>query len=450
MKLSLRKVGGLKSADVEMNGLTIIAGENDTGKSTVGKMIFAVIKAMAKHEDDLSISKYDSIYELITEFYREIRSKRKIDLELGNLFYPKTFIRDLQPYINNPSFESTEVQSNLFGDTLKVKNINTFFSDLKEIVSQAFSGKAPITTTTLLNYLDKIKDKVIEEKDRTESIKVALSRGLVSEFYNQLIPKHDVKAVSEIKIIEGENVLLRFEIKRNRVTELKIEDEILPFDDVTFIETPILMQMYDVVNQAETLFDLNRKEYGNPRVAFHIKDLISKLQAEPFYFEEENTDIEDIISTMNGGFEFSGEEKDFIFSKKAADGSSMKIKSTNTASGIKSFGMLQLLLQANVVKKNSLLIIDEPETHLHPSWQVKYAEIIVKLVKKDIPVLVTSHSPYMIQALKYYSGKANLGDKLKFYMSEREDEWCKIEDVTDDLNKIFIKLAKPLQQLVWE
>lgn len=39
MKIFLKNIGKLKSADVEIKGITIIAGENNTGKSTVGKII---------------------------------------------------------------------------------------------------------------------------------------------------------------------------------------------------------------------------------------------------------------------------------------------------------------------------------------------------------------------------------------------------------------------------
>ena len=42
MKLSLRNIGKLREADVEINGITVIAGENNTGKSTVGKALFSV------------------------------------------------------------------------------------------------------------------------------------------------------------------------------------------------------------------------------------------------------------------------------------------------------------------------------------------------------------------------------------------------------------------------
>ena len=42
MKLVLKNIGKVQNATVEINGITVIAGENDTGKSTVGKALFSV------------------------------------------------------------------------------------------------------------------------------------------------------------------------------------------------------------------------------------------------------------------------------------------------------------------------------------------------------------------------------------------------------------------------
>lgn len=76
-----------------------------------------------------------------------------------------------------------------------------------------------------------------------------------------------------------------------------------------------------------------------------------------------------------------------------------ELEISNIASGCKSFGILYILLKTGVITKDSLIILDEPENHLHPEWQIKYAEIICKMVKNGFYVLLTSHSPYMIQAL---------------------------------------------------
>ena len=70
----------------------------------------------------------------------------------------------------------------------------------------------------------------------------------------------------------------------------------------------------------------------------------------------------------------------------------------------------QLLLQKGRLNSNNLLIIDEPEVHLHPTWQVKFAEILVLLSKElAIPVLLTSHSPYFIEALEEFTKKYETG-----------------------------------------
>ncbi|MBE9563561.1 MAG: AAA family ATPase, partial [Proteobacteria bacterium] len=49
--LNIKNVGLIKEASIKINGLTVIAGENDTGKSTVGKSLFFInqnsyVKAM--------------------------------------------------------------------------------------------------------------------------------------------------------------------------------------------------------------------------------------------------------------------------------------------------------------------------------------------------------------------------------------------------------------------
>jgi predicted ATPase len=40
--------------------------------------------------------------------------------------------------------------------------------------------------------------------------------------------------------------------------------------------------------------------------------------------------------------------------------------------------------QRPLIKSDCCLVLDEPEVHLHPNWQLKYAEIITLLVKNNI------------------------------------------------------------------
>ena len=46
MKLSMRNVAKIESADLELKGITVIAGNNNTGKSTVGKTVYSLFNSM--------------------------------------------------------------------------------------------------------------------------------------------------------------------------------------------------------------------------------------------------------------------------------------------------------------------------------------------------------------------------------------------------------------------
>ena len=67
------------------------------------------------------------------------------------------------------------------------------------------------------------------------------------------------------------------------------------------------------------------------------------------------------------------------------------------------------------------------------------AKIIVKLVKNGVKVLVNSHSPYMIKALKRYSEVEEIEDKTNFYLAENGY----IEE-QESLENIFEKLVLPI------
>ena len=48
MKLIIKNIGKLKNAEVEINGITVITGENNTGKSTVGKVLWSIFSSFYK------------------------------------------------------------------------------------------------------------------------------------------------------------------------------------------------------------------------------------------------------------------------------------------------------------------------------------------------------------------------------------------------------------------
>lgn len=72
----------------------------------------------------------------------------------------------------------------------------------------------------------------------------------------------------------------------------------------------------------------------------------------------------------------------------------------------------------------SLILIDEPETSLHPKWQKKYVQFLMDVfMGLDIQFVIATHSPYILQGLKDGKSicykidrtKEQIGEKIGFY-----------------------------------
>lgn len=77
-----------------------------------------------------------------------------------------------------------------------------------------------------------------------------------------------------------------------------------------------------------------------------------------------------------------------------------------------------------------------------------FAELIVLLQKEfDVHILLNTHSPYFLNAIEVYSAKYGIDDRCKYYLASSENDISYLEDVTDNIEKIYSKLAQPLQEL---
>ena len=77
MELTLQKVGIINKATVKLNGLTVICGSNNSGKSTAGKALYATIESLSNLEEKL----HD---ELVLNYRRALMNVSRI-LDLGSI-----------------------------------------------------------------------------------------------------------------------------------------------------------------------------------------------------------------------------------------------------------------------------------------------------------------------------------------------------------------------------
>lgn len=82
------------------------------------------------------------------------------------------------------------------------------------------------------------------------------------------------------------------------------------------------------------------------------------------------------------------------------------VNSQNLSSGEFHFLTTMIAIQATI-KHNSLILIDEPDTSLHPNWQMKYVHNLKELFKKwsSSHIIMATHSHFIISDLENNSSE---------------------------------------------
>ena len=71
-----------------------------------------------------------------------------------------------------------------------------------------------------------------------------------------------------------------------------------------------------------------------------------------------------------------------------------------------------VLLLRNVIARGDMLIIDEPEAHLHPAAQTQMAKALGRLVRAGVRVVVTTHSDWLLMEIGNLIREGDLEEKI--------------------------------------
>ena len=109
-----------------------------------------------------------------------------------------------------------------------------------------------------------------------------------------------------------------------------------------------------------------------------------------------------------------------------------------------------MLLDSGFIDENCLLIIDEPEAHLHPQWIIEYARMIV-LLRKNIKAkfFIASHSTDMVEAIRSLSEAEGIESDLMYYLGEEEADsgLYNFRKLGLDIEPIFASFNKSFERL---
>lgn len=416
MKLSIKNVGKLKEADVEINGITVIAGENNTGKSTIGKVLFSI---------------FQSLYKLDDQIIREKRNTIKHNLEL-------LYVHATGSFFNNVEFKEIIDEILIEGSKYDIEILKNKI--LEFISNNSEKTKNEIPEEPVKRIFDLLK---IPKKSFVLAI---LNRNFSNEFNNQITNIY-TELVGNIKLkIQGKESFLS--IENNIIKEIKNEHflntEIVYIDD-PFILDDLTDELFvrNAIKNTDYNTIYNHKNYLKYKLIQKkgslVDEIILNSKLEKFYLKLNELFEGDIILSNRGNYVYRRKNK----------GNELNL--TNLSAGLKSFAVLKMLFINNTLQENGTIILDEPEIHLHPEWQIKFAELIVLLQKEfKMNILLTTHSPYFLKAVQVYSKKYKISNKCKYYMSELDGEQAILVDKTNKTDDLFYKLAISFENLMNE
>ena len=473
MKVRLEGIGIIKNSEICLDGLTVITGQNNSGKTTIGKVLYCLIDAVSDLETRANSDKALYLHNVIRNFRENLTIlnliKRRINTktakqilcayptiyeilyDYNSTFYQKKIRTDIQEYASRIIFEFEHFDLKAFFDDLIIQKIlnsnerDNFFQTCEEEISKSMIP------------LRKALELVGQDSNLVEYAKESINQTLRMEFSKQIQPVSIdyEKSIIEVKD-ETDNLLFHLEISENNI--INHGDTVFlrtPFKKSFFIDNPFILDTIEnnfVFGQfvPESEYQVDGSFMNSSHIIRHDEKLQKVLVKDKSKSVFENMVSNhalmqikaEIDKVLPGEFDFTSEGDFYVQNGK-------KLQLSNLATGSKMFSIIKMLLEKGELDDTTVLTLDEPEAHLHPSWQNKFAEIIVLLVKLlNVNILLTSHSPNFVLAIDAYMRKYEINAKTNFYQTKQfEDNSVEYVNVNDDIGKIYSDFLQYLSEV---
>ena len=409
---TLRDYHSVKEANIRLGGITVLAGLNGSGKSTVARWVDYIVTVLNNYDnyvisdanwefDDLedSISRGAQINPLTRlEWNRITRNDSMSDDDLNEM---KAYVEDLIG-------KMTDLLKRRISLEQFEKNYARLCGayDLDKIENESFP-----------DFLKRLSDKLSMQSDRI--YESALSKLQNHSLRNLRLMTEEVIDSS----IDSWPENLQFAEEGMELLTKKQFLEPITLRQSIYLETQNISEVVKPTFTSKLRRYLHVSASNRQKEALVLSRIIKNLIGGDVVLEEDST---------NASFK----PNEFHFIRK--DGLNILLK--GAATGIISFSYLLRLLENGWISKESLLIIDEPEAHMHPQWIVEYARVLV-LIKRYIGanVLISTHSPDMVAAIRSISEREGVLENTIFYIAERDEDSGRYvyRDLDHEIGPIF-------------
>lgn len=380
MHFKLDNFKPIKSAEIKVNDLTLIFGDNNTGKTYLAYALYGLL------------SKWGNI---------------ALGIEFLDKEQRQSFLGNKQIKINKRDLNKEEILNSLA------------LAYAKTMASEVFLSQSELSPKIQLLNIDFVKNKKIKRQIgqddwlyltiNEESIEIQIDSEYEIDFrmVNHLILK-EIFSVPNIFISVSERLGISLfqkdldENTANIMERLKKNKDLDPF---------------------QILFD------HTSRYALPVKDNIDFMRAIERH-QKSKSELTVDLSThiehvFDGKLKHNGTEIRFLNNKRKDN--KMDIPLHLASASVRALSNLYFFLK-HKAKKGDLIIIDEPESHLSLAKQRLLAKLIADCINNGLKILLTTHSDTLVLEINNLIMLSNEFDDKDSFMKKHKYQQAHIID----------------------
>lgn len=414
---SLSDYHSIERAHLKLDGITVIAGCNGSGKSTISRYIYSFVN-------------------YTNDFFRLVDSQLVESLE-EKLYYMSRVLQN--------------------ANLLPPGKLRKFRSLASVIGAEADYGKIASLFKSRVQLFCELVEKSLEENNMPSfggwvsvslGLDESISREKLEVFYEDTMSlmrdaidqadkkKQDCRMEYLIQFIQrGLDYYRDFPID----LEFSENGHDLIHEGRFFIPIGLRNAVYIDTPMALSISMNNENQVGDNKIWNYIMwALTNPLGEMPSSARKIASRIRRIIG---GRIELEDDEiTDSYDIRYIREADNLNISINDAATGLKTFAYMLRLIENGYLNEHSILLIDEPEAHLHPQWIVEFARILVLLHKEvGTTILLASHNPDMVAAIKSISEAEEITEKVSFYqaVANYDTQRYTYEYLGNDIEGIF-------------
>ena len=399
MKISIHNLGAIKETEIDLKPLTVFVGPNNVGKTWAAYLISGIfgqyghsLYRRAYLAQSLQRSRHSSRIRTFEElddaiFQVLVQGVSTVDMVQLADNYAERYLNDVASLVTQSMDVYMATEQILF-NTLKAQVV--IGESKKQVLQKALGNHVEASGNVLAREPEKQRRLFLNKKPGDPILTLNTEGSVVSELPREAVARFVVSSV----LASLQSTFYEFSYP-------------FPTERATFTAFPFSRREDLIVSR----LILEDEKIRLPEPVREFLEMLFRIDRISLSAREEQAKDRKVRKLMNlarilernilaGRIKFvpkqSGEGRDVIFQPNSKK--DIWIETSIVSSMVKELSGLALYLRL-LASPNELIIIDEPEMNLHPEAQVRLIELLAMMVNAGLHIIVTTHSPYIVDHL---------------------------------------------------